>query len=156
MLLPRLPEDGNARQRAQLRGRVGRLHRVEEGIPVLAHCLGIGLTLRELAGQSGILNPFAIALIPRQRGDPLEPGRCARGDRVQGGPQRLRHEFQAREYTDRRQDMGRVGTLLLPGLEQPHRPTALQQVVEEQRVGTPGLQAVPELTEHGKVEAWNP
>ena len=51
------------------------------------------------------------------------------------------------------QHVGRVGALLAPRFEEPHRPTSLQQLIEQEGFGTAGEETVAKFTEDGKVEA---
>jgi hypothetical protein len=114
--------------------------------------MGIDLACGLGLGQPGLLDPPAIALVPRQRAHSLEPVRCHCGQRVERGAEGFRDEFEPVEDADRREDVCRVGALLAPGCQQPQRLATLQQLLEEQLFGTAHEQAVPEGTQHGKVE----
>ena len=144
---------GNSRS---LLGRVGGLQGVEEKEAILADRLGIGLAFGLVLGQTGLLDPPAIALVPRQRGQGLEPVGRDRGHRVQRGAEGFRHEFEPVQHADRGEHVRRVGTLLSPGGEQAQRPAALQQLVEEELFGAARQQAVPEFAQDRKVETQDP
>ena len=119
---------------------------------ILADHLRIRLPCGCVLGELRLLDPPAIALVPRQRGHRLEPGGRDRRHRVQGGPERFRHEFEPVQHPDRGEDMRRVGALLAPGGEQAQGPAALQQLVEEEFFGAPRQKAVPEFAQDRKVE----
>ena len=120
---------------------------------ILADRLRIRLAFGLVLGQTGLLDPPAIALVPRQRGHGLEPVGRDRGHRVQRGPEGFRHEFEPVQHADRGEHVRRVGALLSPGLEQAQRPAALQQLVEEELFGAARQQSVPEFAQHRKVKA---
>jgi len=115
--------------------------------------VGGRLAFGRVLGQTGLLNPPAIALVPRQRGHGLEPVGRDRGHRVQRSAEGFRHEFEPVEHPDRREHMRRVGAAVATGLEPPHGAAALQQLVEEELFGAPRQQAVPEFAQHRKVES---
>jgi len=120
---------------------------------ILPHHLGIRLTFSRVLGQTRVLNPPAIAVVPRQRGHGLKPVGRDGGHRVERRAEGFRHEFETIQHANGGQHMRGVGTLLPAGLEPTHHPAPLQQLVEQALCGTAGQQPVAEFTEHGKVEA---
>jgi hypothetical protein len=120
---------------------------------ILAYRLGIRLTFSRVLGQTRILNPPAIAVVPRQRAQSLEPRGRDGGHRVECCTEGFRHEFEPVQHPNGGQHMGGVGALLPAGLEPTHGPAPRQQLVEQALYGTAGQQPVTEFTEHGKVEA---
>ena len=115
--------------------------------------MGIGLAGGLGLRQPGLLDPPAIAFVPRQRAHGLEPVGRHRGQRVERGAEGFRHEFEPVKDADRGEDVGGVSALLAPGGEQAQGPATLQQLLEEQCFGAAREQALPEGTQHRKVEA---
>ena len=109
--------------------RLGGLQRIEEGKAILAHHLRIGVATGLALRQARILDPLAVALIPREGRHRLQPGGSDGRQLVEGGPEGLRHQFEAIHHTDSREHMRRVGALLAPRCEQPHGATPCQQLV---------------------------
>ena len=148
MALPRLAEGGYNRQLPQALRGLRRVQSVEEVEAILAYGLGIGVAFGLPLRQPRIFDPLAIALIPYQGGQALEPVGCHRGQGVEGSAERLGHEFEAIHHPDSRKHMRRVGALLAPRCQQAKRLAPLEQLVQQQLSGTAGQQAVPKFTQH--------
>jgi hypothetical protein len=72
--LPSLAEGRKNRQLPQARGCLWRVQSVEELEAIFAYHLGIGVAAGLALRQARILDPLAIALIPRKGRHGLQPG----------------------------------------------------------------------------------
>jgi hypothetical protein len=78
-----------------------------------------------------------------------QPGGGRLGQRVEGGTEGLPHQLQAVQGADRRQDVGGIGALSSPFLEEMAVPEPLQEGLEEEQFGGGGQQAGAELAQQG-------
>ena len=117
MALPGLPQSGDQRELPEVRRRLGGLERVEEGKAILPHHLRIGVATGLALRQARILDPLAVALIPREGRHRLQPGGGDGRQFVERSPEGFRHQFEAIHHTDGREHMRRVGALLAPCFE---------------------------------------
>jgi hypothetical protein len=128
--LPRPPQTLQDWQLPDLFGSLGRLHGVQEVEAIFPHHLRIGFPVSLVSGQPHVLDALAIALVPRQGGEPLQPVWGHGGHGVERRTEGFRHEFKTVQHPNGGQHMGGVGALLPAGLEPTHGPTPLQQLVE--------------------------
>jgi hypothetical protein len=89
--LPSLAEGSNHRQRPQVRECLRRVQSVEELEAIFASYLGIGVAAGLALRQARILDPLAVALIPRERRHRLEPGGSDGRQFVERGPEGFDH-----------------------------------------------------------------
>ena len=129
------------------------LQGVEQREAIFAHRLGIRRTLGLLLGQPAVFDAFAVSFVPGEGGHALQPRRSDSRSFIEGCPQGLGHQCEAMQHTDGREHVGRVGALLASGFESSHRPTPLQQRLQEALGRLSGAQPVTNLAAHGKVEA---
>ena len=120
---------------------------------VLPHHLGIRLALGLLLGQPHVLDALAIALVPLQGGERLQPVRCHGGHCVERRPEGFRHERKTVQHPDSREHMRGVGALRPARLEPAHGAAPLEQLLQQELCRVAGQEAVAELAEHGKVKA---
>jgi hypothetical protein len=127
---------------------------VKDVEPILSDRLGIGLACGLVPGQACVLDPLVIARILFQGHQPLQPVGHHGGQLDERRSEGLGDSFQPSEDMDGGQDMGGVRPLLPACLEEPEGPAALEPCVQQQGFRAAGEQAVPELTEHRKIEPW--
>ena len=153
VLHPDPPQRLDRRNLAQpCRGR-RRPHRLQELRPIRADLERQRLAGRRVGRQAVGVQPSAVAVGPRGWARPMQPVRCHRRERVQRVAQRLADRLQPVEGPDRRHHRGRVGPLPPARPDQPRRPTARQQQVEEQRLLRAHQQPRAERAQHRVVEA---
>jgi len=100
-----------ARQGAQRVGRLGRFHRLQDTQAILTYRLGIRLASSLRLGETGVLKPLPVAVVPR-RGRPLsQPLGGSRSQLVEGRTERLHDECEAVEHADGSEHMRGVGAL---------------------------------------------
>src|SRR6266478_2074325 len=99
------------------------LERIEKGKAILPHHLRIGVATSLALRQARILDPLAVALIPREGRHCLQPGGSDGRQFVERSPEGLRYQFEAIHHTDSREHMRRVGALLAPCFDESHCPT---------------------------------
>ena len=82
-----------------------------------------------------------------------EPVRGDNRQAIEGMAHGFAHIFQAMEFTNRRQYMGRIGTLFAARLEQAGIAKQLEQRIEQQRLGIISQQPATKLTQDREIEA---
>jgi hypothetical protein len=153
LLVPDAPQHRHRRQLAQPRRRLGRVQRRQQGQPVVANRRNERLPLRLPLRQPVLLDAPTVAFAPGGRDVRLRPPRRPDGQRLQGDPHRFGNVFEATQHAQRAEDVGRIGPLPAPRLEQAALGASGQQLVEQQVLGGTGDEAGAELGEDGEVEA---
>lgn len=105
-----------------------------------------------VAGLAAHAHRAAVAFAPLGGDQTVQEMRGGAGDFLHGGVDRFQHQPQIGQFTGRGQDVGAVGALAAPGLDQPGGHQAFQGQIEE-LVGTVVLgEAVAEVAQDAVVE----
>lgn len=142
------------RHPARRRRGTGGIECVEQHKPVCANRQGQRPTLLLALGQPVVLNAVRVALKPHRLRDPAQPLGRHRGQVVEGGAERLGDQLKEMQVAYGGQDIGAVGPLLPPRLEQAALPEPLQHRVEQQVPGLAIDEAGPELGQDAEMKAW--
>jgi hypothetical protein len=125
--LPDPAQCGEAGERPDGLGGLRGIDGIQHPEAICTDGLRVGVTRAFGAGQAGVLDPLAIALIPFDGRERLQPLGCHSGHVMQRGPERLGHQCQPTEDPHGREDMRGVGALLAPRLEESPCATPLQE-----------------------------
>ena len=146
----RLSKIGNARTSL---GVSGAARASRQWKPAAPHHLGIGVAAGLALWQTRILDALAIALIPRQGGEPLPPGWRRGGHGVEGGPEGFRDQFEPMQHAHGGEHRRRVGALLPTSFQPAQNTAGLEQLSEQEVFRAAGEEAIAACAEHGKVKA---
>ena len=151
--MPDRPQRRDRRQGRQRRRCSRGVQRSEELKAVVADLAGIGLARGCGLGQPEILDAAAVAFIPGGRGEGAQPIGLGRGDRVEGGAQRLAQELEPVQLAHGGEDVGGIGALPAAGLEQAVGAARLEHPLQQALLGAAGEQAAAEVAQKAEVEA---
>lgn len=153
VLDPDLPQDFHLWQGSQTPGRVPAEDHLEQARAVGADPLPDLGTLGPCLGKPGVLGAGGVVPEPVRFRDTRQPVRGSPGESVERRPQRLRDHLQPAHLPSRRQHVCGVGPGSACGLQQPFLAGGDQDAVQHAQPGVRLNQPVPELREHGEVEA---
>src|SRR5215210_525051 len=125
----------------------------QEAEAVLSDLAGVSFPFRLALRQARILDPAAIALVPRRGGKGLQPVRSSSSRGIQGRPQRLGDKLKPIERANGRQHMSGVSPLPPPCLEDAELSGDLEHPLQQALLRATGQKTVSKLAEDTKVKA---